>query len=612
MTDAFLPDSDAPGPGLTGQRVEVSARGPVVPLDMAWGLLGDTDWLNRVAGNGAVVSMELAAQRDGLPVLTGELAGPAGLRFPFEEAWTAWSRGRWFRQVRTVRSPILVGTDYRALLRPAEGGVVPEVTLALHTTAWAAPVARLAAGQIRARWQRALSDLGRPVPALREVPAAARGSFERWRRGSEPVASRFEAWLVRARPTALSRIRAFALADAWGYDRGEVLEGFLEGVDAGAIELYWGVRCQRCYGNVAQASSLSDLPDHVDCGACRVSTGVDLGETVEVLFAPHPSVVSRVEERFCTLYPAGAPEQFGVYTLAPGQALEDVATLAPGLWRLGGAGAAGDLRLEAGSGPDELEWHPDLDRFSPDQAPRPVAAGPVRLHLRNDRDARTRVYLTREGGTEPIVQASLLSTRPAWQRRYGAQVLSPDLRLSARSVCLVFTDLSGSTAMYEELGDARAFAVVRDHFALLRKEVEAAGGVVVKTIGDAIMAAFHDPAAAMDSALSMQRAFATWVPGLALGRPLRLKVGLHLGPALAVHSEAGGLDWFGGTVNLAARAQGAAEGGQVVVTATMWELPEVRAVAERWRSPAEPMERELKGFAGTIRLVRLTVPEPGA
>lgn len=610
MADVFLPDDDAPGPGLRGRRVEVRMTGPAVARDTAWGLLGDTDWLNRVAGNGAVVAMELASQRDGLPSLTGEIAGPAGVRLPFEEVWTAWSRGRWFRQVRSVRSPILLGTDYRARLLPVATGVVPEVTLGVHVAPWAAPVAALVTRRIQGRWEEALAHLGEPEPRLRELPEAALAAFQRWQGAAPDVAGRFERWLLRARPTALSRIRAFALADAWGVDRETVVDGMLDGVDAGAVELYWGVRCRRCYGAVAQATSLSDLPDHVACDACRVRTEVDLAETVEVLFAPHPSVVARAQERFCTMYPAGAPEQHAVYTLAPGQALEDEVELAPGSWRLGAAGHAADVRLVAGQGPDALEWR--SEQAARGEEPLPVAAGVVRLRLRNERDARLRVYLTREGGGDPVVPASYLSTRPSWQRRYGAQVLSSDLRLSVRSVCVLFTDLSGSTAMYEELGDARAFAVVRDHFALLRREVEAAGGVVVKTIGDAVMAAFHDPAAAVEAALRMQRAFAGWVRGLGLGRPLGLKVGLHVGAALAVHAEGGGLDWFGGTVNLAARAQGAAGGGETVLTAGLWERSDVRATAARHGAAAVELERALKGFSGTIRLVRLTLPEPGA
>lgn len=606
VTAPFLPDAATAPAGLEGRRVDIHVRGPVVDPALAWSLLGDTDWLNRVGGNGAVLSMDMAAHADGLAVLEGTLAGPLGMRLPFQEAWTSWSRGKWFRQVRTVRSPLLNGTDYHARLVPEAGGVRPEITLGLHLASWASPVARAQLSSVGRRWEAALNEIGGAPGPLRTLPDAARASLDRWAATDAEVVQRFATWLTTARPTQLTRIRPFVLADQWGMNRDRVLDTFVSGVAAGAVELFWSVRCVRCYAPVGGAATLSDLPDHLDCPSCRVRTGVDLGESVEVLFLPHPSVIPRRDERFCTFYPASAPEQYAVYTLAPGQTLADDIVLPAGSYRLGAAGNAADQHLLAApGGPTTLRWRAsEGPSFAVDAPVSPAAVGPVRLELENDSEGRRRVYLTRTGGEDPVVLASLLSTRPSWRRAYSHEVLSPDLRLSVRSVTILFTDLSGSTAMYEELGDARAFAVVRDHFVILRKAIEGEQGSIIKTIGDAVMAAFHEPERATRAAIAMQAAFAPWAASLGLTRPLELKVGLHTGAALAVQGDLG-LDWFGHAVNLAARTQGAAHGGETLLTGPTLELPEVQIVLAESGFGVDPVDVELKGIAGTTRLWRL-------
>jgi class 3 adenylate cyclase len=92
----------------------------------------------------------------------------------------------------------------------------------------------------------------------------------------------------------------------------------------------------------------------------------------------------------------------------------------------------------------------------------------------------------------------------------------------------VFTDLQGSTKLYDALGDATAFHLVRDHFAFLSERMERHNGFIVKTVGDAVMAAFHDPADAVRAVLSIQYEVADFNRGRRDGGVI-LKVGLHLG-----------------------------------------------------------------------------------
>lgn len=120
-------------------------------------------------------------------------------------------------------------------------------------------------------------------------------------------------------------------------------------------------------------------------------------------------------------------------------------------------------------------------------------------------------------------------------------------------VTFLFTDLVGSTALIDRLGDDAADSVRRDHFELLRKSVEEAGGEEVKNLGDGLMVSFASPVAAVSCAVAMQRALAE--------SDLRIRVGVHAGePA---HE---GDDYFGTPVVVAKRLCDRAEGGQILAT----------------------------------------------
>jgi class 3 adenylate cyclase len=200
---------------------------------------------------------------------------------------------------------------------------------------------------------------------------------------------------------------------------------------------------------------------------------------------------------------------------------------------------------------------------------------------------------------------------PEYRRQFGSQVLAPDVRVGVQAMGFLFTDLVGSAAMYSEVGDATAFGVVHEHFGLLDEVVERYGGVRVKTIGDALMCVFHRPGAAATAALAMLEHFNDWASNLPLERPPGIRIGLHYGPAIAVHSDTAGLDYFGGSVNLAARVEGLAREGEVVWTAAVHTDSEVEEHLDREGWTVEPFGAEVKGIPGLLQLYRITLPAPG-
>jgi len=124
---------------------------------------------------------------------------------------------------------------------------------------------------------------------------------------------------------------------------------------------------------------------------------------------------------------------------------------------------------------------------------------------------------------------------------------------------ILFADVSGSTSLYEKMGDQRALAAIDSVLTELRKSIGMQDGRVIKTIGDEVMAVFASADAAMQAASDMQNRV-TAIPQTD-GVRLAIRIGFHFGPAI----EEGG-DFFGDAVNTAARMAGLAKGGQIITS----------------------------------------------
>lgn len=195
---------------------------------------------------------------------------------------------------------------------------------------------------------------------------------------------------------------------------------------------------------------------------------------------------------------------------------------------------------------------------------------------------------------------------PVYQELFGTNVLSTEETLEISRVTLLFTDIKGSTEMYTRLGDAVSYRIVREHFKILFQEVEAAGGVVVKTIGDAVMASFLRPEDGVKAALRAYELFKDrqWDPA---GR-LEIKMGLHTGGVIVVNMN-NHLDYFGNTVNKSARIQGVAENHTVCFTKEVLESPSVKSLLADWsrRHTGKVLRHKvsLKGIDGPVEFYRI-------
>jgi len=268
----------------------------------------------------------------------------------------------------------------------------------------------------------------------------------------------------------------------------------------------------------------------------------------------------------------------------------------------------GELRDQAHCSLCQVDFRNELDRnvevtFSLGAALGGPPAGLVKKNMDETLAARSRNELTMPS---PFLSGLDCLTSPVFRELFGEDVLSTEESLSVSRVAFLFTDIKGSTALYSRVGDAMAYRLVREHFKILFNRVERAGGTVVKTIGDAVMAAFARPDMAADAAIACYEEFQRREFG-SVGK-FEIKMGIHAGPAIVVTMN-DRLDYFGSTVNLAARVQQLAENHTVYFTADVARDPPAKAEIAAWllRSGGRVVRKRerLKGIESEVDVYRI-------
>ncbi len=394
----------------------------------------------------------------------------------------------------------------------------------------------------------------------------------------------------------LCRINVLDFAWKHGLDEEKAISAFLHAARLGLFELSWNVLCPGCGGVLDASSTLKTVNrDEYDCMLCACGYKPTLDEMVEVTFtvnprarriAAHtPDTLPEVEYYRQVFWSSGVdlPETLGD-SLA--EFTIDSIELPPGEKAVLSVQLPDDFVIVFDPVTHatqflDVKGEPTRERQALSMVLNPVKApfgtvemrpGPLRLSLENRTDRRVLPALWIAGDAlhgllgkrKPFLTGKRLLTNQTFRDVYGTDTLATDQRLKITSLTFLFTDLKGSTALYERVGDLVAYDLVRQHFHVLNEVVAAETGAVVKTIGDAVMATFATPDRALAAALRMRKEM-TRINAERQNEDLLLKIGIHEGPCLAVTLN-DRQDYFGQTVNIAARVQGLASSRAIYVT----------------------------------------------
>jgi len=442
--------------------------------------------------------------------------------------------------------------------------------------------------------------------------------------------------LVREGPDhRLCRVNALAFAAKHGLDEERVIAAFLHAARFGLFELSWNVLCPGCGGVLDSTATLKSVhSDPYHCALCAAGYEPTLDELVEVTFtvtprlrriaAHDPDTLPILEYARQLFWSSGIDLPENYHELIEEITLDMLELPA-------GEKAVMSLQLPAEfvilfepvthwAQFFKVEGEPRRERQNlsvlfnkPGSQTQTVEIrpGPIRLSLENRSDRRILPGLwvaddklhNLLARRRPFLTAKRLLTNQTFRDVYRTDTLDVDQGLKITSLTFLFTDLKGSTALYERVGDLVAYDLVRAHFGVLNDIVAEETGAVVKTIGDAVMATFPTPDRAVSAALRMRDAIrrlsATHEP-----EDLLLKIGIHEGPCLAVTLN-DRLDYFGQTVNVAARVQGLADSQSIYVSGNVVDHPDASNLLKATGLMPKEQLASLRGVTGSVRVYQI-------
>jgi class 3 adenylate cyclase len=430
----------------------------------------------------------------------------------------------------------------------------------------------------------------------------------------------------------LNRINVLDFSFRRGLDEERVISGFLHASRLGLFDLTWNVLCPGCGGVLDAHSTLKSLRhDDYHCGLCACGYEASVDEQVEVAFTVSPRI-----RRIAAHDPNTLPlwEYFKQVFWSSGVDFneESFAALSNDVVLDALELPAGEKAVMSLQLPPQfiivfepvthtaqfidVQGEPTKERqqlsLIYSKTPTPTGAtitlrpGPLRLALDNQAGVRVlpSVFIAADalhhliGKRKPFLTAKRMLTNQTFRDVFKADNLNIDQRLKITSLTFLFTDLKGSTALYERVGDLAAFDLVRAHFHALLEIISSEKGAVVKTIGDAVMATFIRPEHAIVAGLRMRAAMD--VLNVERGtQDLVVKIGIHEGPCLAVMLNER-QDYFGQTVNIAARVQSLSTSQEIHITGPINDAPAVAAILRREAITPIQKQAALRGIADKI------------
>ena len=464
----------------------------------------------------------------------------------------------------------------------------------------------------------------------------ARNLFSVLRQSADPeTADAIEKLVQDAPDRALCRVNVLDFATKTRLDEERVIAAFLHAARLGIFELSWNVLCPGCGGVLDSSATLKSVDkDEYACAWCAAGYTPILDEIVEVTFtvnrrarriAAHDPEELPFNEYFRQVFWGSGidvPDHFEdliqeivleSVELPPGEkallSLQLPAEFVILLDPVTHATQFLDVKGEPTRERQNLTLV--LDKLRAPTETVALRPGPLRLLLENHTDSRVLpgLWIANDklhellARRKPFLTAKRLLTNQVFRDIYGTDTIDVDQRLKITSLTFLFTDLRGSTELYDRVGDLAAFDLVRAHFQVLNEIVATEAGAVVKTIGDAVMATFPTPDRALAAALRMREAMHRLNDGRN-GHDLLLKIGIHEGPCLAVVLN-DRQDYFGTTVNIASRVQGLADSRSILATGPVVTHPQAASLLATSGLSPVPQRRALRGIAEELAVYEI-------
>jgi class 3 adenylate cyclase len=485
------------------------------------------------------------------------------------------------------------------------------------------------------------------IPSVNESLLDERlAQLEKARSWSPRLISKLESHIRSADDEALFRLNPFSFARERSLPENEVIDLLLYATAFGLFTMDWLLLCAQCSCVVESFRSLRGVHNHYHCKLCQVDYEARLDDYIAVTFTVSPEIrdiALHHPERLSAwdyffkfggtrdgVLPDGTPFvnvqialTKGVGFLPPKEVTRfDIEVSEGAVLGISPEGKA--AILYSIEGPPSTQQQVIEVRYEKEvqgHVTGTVAPGPVSVRVENATDERgTFLVAVLPPGIEvgrapvkflPFLSGKRLLTTQAFRDLFRSEVIKASEGIGVRDIALLFTDLKGSTALYDRIGDLNAFSLVQQHFERLQQVTVRNDGAIIKTIGDAVMAAFLNPVDAVRAALAMRKEIASFNRGQP-DRALILKIGVHSGAAIAVTLNER-LDYFGQTVNIAARVENLADADEIYLSEAVYDCEGVKP--ELASFGVESKVARLKGVQQDLRVFCIgaaTAPAPAS
>ncbi|TGL60167.1 adenylate/guanylate cyclase domain-containing protein [Leptospira ognonensis] len=468
-------------------------------------------------------------------------------------------------------------------------------------------------------------------------PAVLFDSIRAFRSWSPGVVERLESIIENEDDYTLFRINPYTFAAAGSFDEEEVLELFLHASKSGLLVMEWLLICPRCGDPVNNFKKLMHVHNRYHCEFCRRDYETNLDDSILVCFTIHPDIrkirfhnptsltISEYQYKYHFSREGKIPGTQETITnffklrerflgfLEPGEQILREIVAEEGYLEGNDFLHHTDFLIEvtqdAQTTPEKILITFENENVT--SIPTQIKVGKHRFEIINKSDKKIPLSIYQLDGDfmtsefnldfDKFLSAKVLLNHRAFRSLFKGEDIVGSTGLSIKDVTVLFTDLKGSTNLYERIGDLKAFSLVQQHFDEVGQVIGKHKGALIKTIGDAIMATFLTPLDAILAANEMLDVIHKF-NARQLEKEIILKIGIHAGASIAVMLNER-LDYFGQIINIAARVQGIAEGEEICFTKEIYDYPGVKEIFQNKNLKEEDVS--LKGIKNPITIYRI-------
>jgi len=408
------------------------------------------------------------------------------------------------------------------------------------------------------------------------------------------IASRLEKLIIESDELDLFRLKAKEIAYKWQLNEKEIIKSFLLASHCKVFDISWDIICPSCHGPRTESARLIDLLKFDDCSACKISFETNFERAIEVIFKINPDIREIKELKFCAAEPAKKKKIYAQWDIPKDETLTQEVSLNEGSYLVRDTSSVSGLRLNISKTGrlKDAHWQKDKEQTYD-------VSSTFNIHIENSYSEK-KIFVLEKIEVDPFfLQPSEVFSLAEFRNFFKDEKIGNGVQLYLGDQVVLFTDIISSTKLYEKSGDKSAYLQVKSHFDDVFRIFGEQEGVIVKTIGDAVMASFPSPSHALRATKDLHQFFDLKHTHY----DFDLRVSAHIGKAIGVNQNTG-VDYFGNTVNVSAKLQALANEQQLAVSEVFFNYLRDEDLQD---FDIEKTSLKIAGKAEPTRAVRLTL-----